>query len=76
MTAEGTVALLAAILRDQPPASGALCTGLAPRFDRDALDGEERADHAERLRQAKWVCGRCPVADRCPRPVRRVPRVR
>ena len=70
------VALLVAILADQPRTSGALCTGLAPRFDADQLDGEAVADHAERLRQARWVCGRCPVADQCPRPVRRVPRVR
>ncbi|MCZ2824190.1 MULTISPECIES: hypothetical protein [unclassified Modestobacter] len=75
MRRDGTVALLVAILTDVPALPGALCVGQAPRFDRDALDGETPADHAERLRQARWVCARCPVADQCPQRVWRVPRV-
>ena len=76
MTGEGTVALLAAIFRGRPSMSGALCAGQAPRFDREALDGETPADRAERLRVARWICQRCPLADRCPAPVVRVPRPR
>jgi hypothetical protein len=68
------VALLVAILTGVEALPGALCAGLSPRFDRDALDGEARADHAERLRQVRWVCQRCPVRPDCPAPVWRVPR--
>jgi hypothetical protein len=76
VTPDGTVALLAAILRDRPSLPGALCAGQAPRFDRKALDGETPANRAERLRVSRWVCQRCPVADACPDPVVRVPRAR
>jgi hypothetical protein len=68
----GEIALLGLILRHRPSLPGALCRGQAPRFDRDALDGETEAERVDRLDAAKALCNRCPERAECQEPVIRV----
>lgn len=69
--ADPTTDLLVVILTDHQSLPDALCRGQAPRFDRDALDGETEAQHAQRLTEARDVCGRCPERQRCTVPILR-----
>lgn len=61
----GELALMAAMLRGRPSLPGALCREQAPTFDRDRLDGESEAEHADRLTAAREVCDRCPEREGC-----------
>ena len=68
----GALPLLVAILGGRESLPDALCRDRAPEFDRDQLDGEDQATHADRLTAAVSVCQRCPEWSRCPAPIQRV----
>ncbi|MFC8531385.1 hypothetical protein [Nocardia sp. NPDC057227] len=48
-----------------PRLYGAACSGMAPAFDVEPLDGEEQQERAERLAVAVKVCTGCPVRAAC-----------